>query len=98
MVGGLESLIGRAILIHSDSEFIPGFRVGVRWAANGHSCESGGYPPVKSSAEFHYHCLRVCVTRVVDQVPKVVQVVIDRPLPLEVGRRLQCIDRGGFSV
>ena len=71
-VGGLESLIGRTILIHLDSEFIPGFRVGVRRAADSHSCKSGRYPSVKSSAEFNYNSLRVCVARVIDQVLELV--------------------------
>ena len=95
---GLESFVGRAVLVHADSEVIPGFRISVRWSSESHPCESGGYPSVEPSAEFDHDCFRVGVPRVVNQVPELVQVVVDRPLPLEVRRCLERVDRGCFGI
>jgi len=37
-VRGLEGFVGRAVLVHMDSEVKPGFRISVRQSAKGHSC------------------------------------------------------------
>ena len=65
-VRSLESFVGRAVLVHEDSEVVPGFWLSVRWSAESHSRKSGGYPSVESSAELDDDCFRVGVPRIVN--------------------------------
>jgi hypothetical protein len=65
MVGGLESLVGGVVLVHLDSKVEPGFWICIRWSSGCHSCKSSGYPPVKSSVEFHHDGFGVGVPRII---------------------------------
>ena len=48
--------------------------------------------------EFDHDGLRVGVSRVVNQVPELVEVVVNCPPTLEVRRRLQGVDCGGLCI
>jgi hypothetical protein len=72
MAGGLEGLIGGVVLVHLDGKVEPGFWVCIRWLSGCHSRKSGGYPLVKSSAEFHHNGFGVGIPRIIHQVSEMV--------------------------
>jgi hypothetical protein len=72
MVGGLESLVGSMVLVHLDSKVEPGFQICIRWSSRCHSCKSGGYLPVESSAEFHHNGFGISIPGIIHQVLEMV--------------------------
>jgi hypothetical protein len=71
-VGGLESLISNVVLVHLDSEVEPDFWICIGWLSGCHSCKSGGYLLVKSSAEFHHDGFGIGIPGVIHQVTELV--------------------------
>jgi hypothetical protein len=71
-VGGLESLIGSAVLVHLDSKVEPGFRICIRWSSGCHSCKSSGYSLVESSVEFHHNGFGIGIPGIIHQVLEMV--------------------------
>src|SRR6266566_2317675 len=53
---------------------------------------------VKASSELDHNSLGVGVSRVLNEVSELVQIVINRPFILEVGGGLQCINSCSFGV
>jgi hypothetical protein len=72
MVGGLESLIGSAVLVHLDSKVEPGFWICIRWSSGCHSCKSSRYLLVESSAEFHHDGFGIGIPGIIYQVSEMV--------------------------
>ena len=88
----------RAVLIHPDCETEPGFRVHIRRSSVCYSREGRRDPTVKALAELDRDSFRVGVSGIINQVPELVKVVVNRPLALKVGGHLQDIDGSGFQV
>jgi len=93
-----ERLVCRAVLIHPDCEVEPGFRVRIQRSSICHSREGHRDSTVKASVEFDHDGFRVGVSGIINQVPELVEVIVDCPLALKVGSRLQDIDGSGFRV
>jgi hypothetical protein len=72
MVGGLETLIGSMVLVYLDSKVEPGFRICIRWSSGCHSCKSGRYLPVESSAEVHHDGFGIGIPGIIHQVLEMV--------------------------
>jgi len=84
-VRDVESLVCCAVLVYPDCETEPGFRVCIRRPSEHHPCESRRDSAVKASVELDYDGFRVGVSRIVNKVAELVEVVVDRPFALEVG-------------
>jgi len=73
------------VLVYPDCETEPGFQVCIRRPSECHPCESRRDSAVKASAELDYDGFRVGVSRIVNKIVELVEVVVDRPFALEVG-------------
>ena len=97
-VRDVERLVCHAVLIHPDCETEPGFRVCIQRSSVCHSPEGRRDPTIKASAEFDHNGFQVGVSGIINQVPELVEVVINRPLALKVGSHLQDVDGSSFRV
>jgi len=98
LVRDMEHLICHVVLIHLDCEAEPGFRVRIRRSSTCHSREGRRDSTVEAPVEFDCNGFRVGVSGIVNQVPELVEVVVDSPLALKVGGCLQDVDGSGFQV
>jgi len=53
---------------------------------------------VEASAELDYNGFRVGASGIVNKIPELVKIIIDRPLALKIGGRLQDVNGGGFRI
>jgi len=97
-VRDMEHLVCHAVLIHPDCETEPGFQVRIQRSSICHSPEGRRDPTIKALAELDHDGFRVGVSRIINQFPELVEVVVNRPLALKVGGCLQDIDGSGFQV
>jgi hypothetical protein len=53
---------------------------------------------IQASTELHYDSLWVCIARFTDQIQKLVKVLVDGPLVLEIGGGLEAVDSGDVRM
>jgi len=97
-VRDVECFICHVVLIHPDCKAEPGFQVCIRRSSIRHSHEGHRDLTVKALAEFDYDGYRAGVSGIVNQVPELVKVVVNRPLALKVVSCLQNVDGSSFRV
>jgi len=92
LVRDVERLVCCVILIHLDCKVEPGFQVCIGRSSVCHSHEGHRDSAVKASAELDHNSFWIGVSGIINQVPELVEVVVDRPLALKVGSHLQDVD------
>ena len=76
----------------------PGLWISVRWSSCSHPGQGIRDAAVKPSAELYHDCFWVFVTRIIDEVPKLIKVVIDQTFTLEISSCLESVDRSGLCI
>src|SRR6266581_9411528 len=86
------------VLVHLDGEMEPGLWLCVGGSARCHPCQGSRDSTVKASSELDHNSIGVGVSRVLNEVSELVQIVINCPFALEVEGGLQCINSCSFRV